>query len=412
MKNFLQGMILIAIASFIFIYNDTDEFQNVMKFIFGYSPYSPPAYWLENRLFIMGVLCILLILLYQSKWSAYKQLIRIYKNSPIMSTKPPLSAQQASYIYLKNDALCVSVWLIELCQSGVLNLHYQKNLNLWTVSRNIGMLPASDFDKKLLTDLFKDNDVKKIDDVLYDPDPQFEHLSKTLINEIKSNTNHIMQTKTTSFFGWMILIVFLIELSFFNSLTPNNPGLMAIATMMSLSTAALIYTFCSHLPSFFTGNQGMPFVHVVMLLIITIAIHWGGLEIHHSVPYLSTYFYPDMVAAIAVAAAGMPSLPKEPFLLSQIIGYLKHLEAMKPPFRESDLAWIIGLDAVFIFSYLKINFKDNRKPNWLKNNEEDVHKLIQILHGTLVTDVNHAINGRPRKSSFSHSSSSHVGDRF
>ena len=119
-----------------------------------------------------------------------------------------------------------------------------------------------------------------------------------------------------------------------------------------------------------------------------------------------------MMAAIAAAVAGIPSLPKEPFLLSQIIGYLKHLEAMKTPFSEADLPWIIGLDAVFIFSYLKINFKDNRKPDWLKNNEEDTPKLIQILHDTLVTDVNHAINGRQRSTRHSHSGSSGMGDRY
>lgn len=412
MRKFLQTSILIAITYFIIMYNDTDEFQSVMKFIFGSSPYSPSPYWLENRLFILGGICLLLILLYQSVWTAYKQLIHIYRNSPVMSTKPPLTAQQASYIYLKNDALCVSLWLIELCQSGVLSLDYNKDLTLWSVSRNVGMRPASDSDQKLLNNLFKNDDIKEIQDVLYDPDPQFEQLSKTLISEIKSNTEHLMKTTTSSFFSWMILVAFLIELAFFNNFYPGNPGLLAIGTMISISTAAVVYAFCSHLPSFFTGNQGMPFLIVGFLLIITIAIHWGGLDIYHSVPYLSTYFYPDMMAAIAAATAGIPSLPKEPFLLSQIIAYLKHLEAMKPPFRETDLPWIIGLDAVFIFSNLKVNFKNNRKPDWLKNNEEDTQELIQILHETLVTDVNHAINGRQRSSRHFHSSSSGRGDRY
>lgn len=412
MKNFIQGAVLLAIAYFIFIYNDTDEFQSIMKFIFGSASYSPTENWVEDReLFLSGII-ILLLFYYQSVWRSYGKLIEVYRNSPLTSTKPSLSAQQASYLYLQNNSLNLSTWLVELCLSGVLTLHYKKGVDPWSISRNSWKLPASESDKKLLDIMFKNEEIKAIKDFSYDPDPQFEQVSKTLYKKIKKDNQHLLQKKNSSFIAWLLVILFICELPFINTLYPDSPGLVAIGIMLSLSTGFAVYAICYQLPSFYNNKKASAYLLISIAIIITGVFHWGGLDIYDSVPWFPTYIFVEIMVVIAVAVYAIPQLPDSIYLLSQVVGYQKYLQETKNPLKEDDIPWIIGLDTISVFSSIQVDFKDNTLPEWLKSEEHDVKKLMQIFHETFTTSVNSAINGKNKSSSFSHGDHSSMGKKY
>jgi hypothetical protein len=223
MKKNIQTIAFFIIIYLVLAYHDTDVFQGAMKFLFASDKSKvPDDFWLENRMWILGCAITLLVFYFQSAWLNYKVLINSYQNTAIMSVKPPLSAQQANYIYLQNKVSSVSLWLIELCQAGAITLHYEKGVAPWSVSKNEKTSKISEFDRKLLTDLFGSNHHIRIKAIISEPVPEFQNLATQLYEQIKNNNQNFMLKKTGSFLAWLFLSILFIEIPFLNALYPRK----------------------------------------------------------------------------------------------------------------------------------------------------------------------------------------------
>lgn len=394
------------------VFDDTDEFQQGIKFLVrliqSTHSFTLPFFWVENRMLIWGIIISFLLLYYRSVWTSFQLLNSIYKNSATIAQKPTLSVQQANYLYLQDKVSSVAVWLIQLCEQGVLTLHHGKGTNPWSISKNTIRKVSSDFDQQLLNNLFQSKNKLPIKDSCSDPDPEFRKLSDCLFQKVALENSHLVKKKTSSFLLWLVLAAMLIEIPFVSAIYSNTPGLVFITLFLVVSTAFVIYFFISLFQEFYNGH----FLMVCLIMFIPILIvgisHWGVLGIGgDSGYYFYISFYPEIVVAIAIFVRFSPLLPKDNHLLSHIIAYKNHLQQSQTAISESNISWAIGLQVHSGFYSEKLGYHENQLPIWIESKEEDVQKVMISLHSTFISSINSAVNGEHKSKHRSRRSSSH-----
>lgn len=362
-----------------------------------------PEYWLQNRFLLLGGSIILLIFYFLPVLRNYKTLINLYKKSSPSSLKPSISVKIANYIFLQNKSSCFTLWLIQCCQSGLMTLHYEKGGAPWSISRNPDALKVSEQDRALLNQLFERNQTISLEPSFSDPIPECQDVSNQLYKAIKTKNSSFMQRKMSSFPVWFLLVGLFAELFYLSPLY-STPGLFVIAFALAGTTAFLIYAIIYLLQGFFNGQYILSLIMLIVPIFIMGIAHWGLTGINNGGFYFSTCFYPDVVVSIALIVYLAPDLPKEPFLLQQIVAYQKYLQS-ESTVIEQELSWRIGLEVgLGTFSH-QWTYKDQKIPNWIKTNETDIQYLIEALHSFFPANVNTAINGSVKvkhKSSIKH----------
>lgn len=410
MKNFLQGLLLIIVAYLLISYADTEEFQSLMDALFiGATPFIPEQYWLEERLLVIRAIVLLLIAYYFTTWVSYKNLIKIYNSKSPLPTKPTLTVQQANYIYLQDKLTTLKVWILDCCQNNFLNLHYKKSINPWTLKRNPAKIPPYEFEQKLIDTLFADESEKNIRDNYSDPDQQFEQLANTLFRHTQTNNSHLMRTKSSSFFAWLILIILFIEIPFLNNFFPDVPAMIMLSLVMTASTALFIYGISYNLQSYFNNSRLIAYFITALFLFIAVIIHYFILKDLFNMSYFTVQFYLDIVVSIAILVAKCPLLPKDSYFLEQIIGYQNYLQNKQDGIDENELIWALALDAdINLFK----NYNNNKYPGWLVSYDDRVKVVIPELQESLSTSLKNAIYGIRKQKSHRSSGSSSMGDKY
>jgi len=350
-----------------------------------------PEYWLQNRFLLLGGIIILLIFYFLPVLRNYKALISLYKKSSPSSVKPPISVQTANYIFIQNKSSCFTLWLIQCCRSGLTTLHYEKGGAPWSIKRNSDAGKVSEQDRILLNQLFERNQTISLEPSFSKPIPECQDVSNQLYKAIKTKNSGFMRRKMSSFPAWVLLAGLFTEL-FYLSPVYSLPGLFVIAIALAGTTAFLIYAIIYLLQGFFNGQYILSLIMLMVPILIMGITHWGMTGISNGGFYFSTCFYPDVVVSIALIVYLAPDLPKEPFLLQQIVAYQKHLQS-EATVIEQELSWRIGLEVdLGTFSH-QWTYKDRKLPDWIKTNETDVQFLIEALHSSFPANVNTAING-------------------
>lgn len=350
-----------------------------------------PEYWLQNRILILGGAIILLIFYFYSALRNYKTLINLYKKTDTSSVKPPISVQIANYIFLQNKSSCFTLWLIQCCQSGLITLHYDKGGAPWSISQNSGAFKTSEQDKALLSQLFIRNNTISLDSSFSEPVSEVLEASNHLYDAVKEKNRSFMQRKMSSFLAWIILGGLFIELFFLSSLY-STPGLIVICFALTISTGFFIYSLIYLLQGLFNGKHILSLIMLMVPFLIMIGLHWGLTGINNGGFYFPTCFYPDVMISIALIIYLAPRVPKEPFLLQQIVAYQKYLQS-ESSVIEQELSWRIGLEvspSVFGDHWI---YKD-QIPDWIKSNESDKQYLMEALHTSFPANINTSINGR------------------
>ena len=349
-----------------------------------------PEYWLQNRVLILGGIIILLIFYFYSALRNYKTLINLYKKTDISSVKPPISVQAANYVFLQNKSSCFTLWLIRCCQSGFITLHYEKGGAPWSISQNSGAVKASEQDKALLSQLFIRNNTLSLDSSFSDPVSEVLEASDHLYEAVKAKNRSFMQRNMGSFPAWIVLGGLFIE-SFFLSSLYSTPGLIVICIALTISTGVFIYSLTYLFQGFFNGQHIMSLIMLIVPFMIMVGVHWGLTGINNGGFYFATCFYPDVVMSIALIVYLAPRVPKEPFLLEQIVAYQKYLQS-ESSVIEQELSWRIGLE-VFSSVFSSRWIYKGQIPDWIKSNESDKQYLIEALHTSFPASVNTSIYG-------------------
>jgi len=108
--------------------------------------------------------------------------------------------------------------------------------------------------------------------------------------------------------------------------------------------------------------------------------------------------YPGLMVTLIVIVYNSPLLPKNNFLLVQIIGYKKYMGRDDYQINEKDLPWTIGLDVHTDIIDNSFHYGGNEIPEWMQGSEDDVGSLMKILHQTIYQHVSEAINGKMKSS--------------
>ena len=311
MKNIFWFTLIALIIYGLNIFDDMEQFQQIIKYfvssIQSAQGFALPPFWLDNRMLIWGVVIVVLLLYYRSVWASYQLLVSNYKSTAMIAQKPSLSLQQTNYLYLQNKVSSVVVWLIQLCEAGVLTLHYQEGIKPWSISINRTKLASSEFDQQLLNDLFVSRDKLIIEDSFSDPNPVFRELSDHLYKKIESDCEFLVQKKTSSFPVWLVLACMFIEIPFVSALYTEVPGVIFIVLFLVIITGVVVaYFFIPQLQSFFSGHFAMVLLVSIIPLLVLAIPHWGLLGMGNSNYYFFIPFYPEIVVTIAVLVRFSP----------------------------------------------------------------------------------------------------------
>jgi hypothetical protein len=398
MKKRIFLVLIVLVIYGLSFFDDTEEFQQTIiafvRLIQSAQGFALPPLWLENRMFAWGVTVVVLLWHYRSVWASYRSLFSAYKSRTSIAQKPALSLQQANYLYLQNRVPSLVVWLIQLCEAGVLTLHYKKGINPWSISRNSTEQPSPEFDRQLLNDLFLSKDKLVIKASISDPNPLFRKLSDHLYSNIESDNGFLAKERCTSLTAWLVLACMLIEVPFVSAFYTDIPALIVIVLCFVVATAVVVYTIMSQLQGFFSGHAMETLFALFIPLLVLAILHWGFLGMGSTQYYFFIPFYPEVVVAIAVLVRFAPVFPKDQFLLSHILAYRNHLQHSKTAITEADIPWTIGLQVNSGLFAQHWNYQASRLPPWIDTEEEDVQKVMRDLHMSFGSSVSSAVYGK------------------
>jgi len=349
---------------------------------------------------ILCALIILLILFYKPVWISYGKILKLYRGRYFPETKPPLTAPQASYIYSQDGASSFLAWLIQACQSGTLKLQYKKNRPTpWYLSRNNGETSNSSLNQELLDILFsEDTKINIAGAFSADPNPKIKRAFKKFTKHIKTDVSEILQYKPTSFPAWLLVAVLIAEMPHLIGWNSGDSIFYAFtASFLIIITALLTYGLRKLLPLFVPSVIYLTIaaIGIAIVTAVAVAFHRVILVNELAPPYLTLYFYPELVTAIGVLVYTAPVIPKDMNLLAQIFGYQAHLGKISYPIKEQDLAWTLGLE-IHTFGDM-LQYQDSQLPEWLNADERDIQKMITYLHQKLPSAVRRAIFGQSKK---------------
>lgn len=369
-------------------------------FAAGIKYWEQTGFWHENRMLILGGLIILLILFYKSSWVSYGKMLRLYRGRYFPETKPPLTPPQASYLLSQDGASSFLAWLIQACQSGALKLQYKKNRPTpWYISRNKTETPDASLDNELLDALFSDETRINIEGAFSaDPNPKIKRAFKKFTKHIKTDTSGLIQKKPTSFPAWLLAGALIAEMPYLSGWGSDDSIFYAVTvSFLVIFTALLTYGFRKLLPLFVPSAIYLTIavIGIAILTAVAVTFHRVVLIKELAPPYLTLYFYPEVVTAIGVLALNAPVIPKDMNLLAQIYGYRTYLGKISYPIKEQDLAWTLGLETHTFGDMLQ--YQESQLPKWLNTDERDTQKMVTALHHKLPSALRRAIFGQSKK---------------
>ncbi len=399
MKKKLIIFPFMLIFYLILIYHDTELFQNALKFLFNPDKsVALPEFIQDYRMIIIGTLFLILVFSYKSIWISCKLLIKTYKECPENPRKPALSVHHLTYLYSPDKGRSFLVWIIELCQQGILSLHFKKgDFHPWSIKREKNENKLSPFDQQLVSSLFEENDTLPLMPSLSNPNPIVEIVASKLYKHIKSETAHFSLPKKSSLPAWFLYFILIFEIPFYNALYPNNPGMIIFVLFSTIFFAAPFYVFARQLPALVTGS----ILSRIMLagIVIFALIPQFFIFDKPDLSYFSTAFVPGLTAGLIVLIYNFPLSLKDNLLLSQIIGYKKYLSKDTSPFGENDILWTLGLDIHSDLIGETFRYKETKTPHWFKSQKEDVQFLMKMLHQTFYQSINKTIFGEMKSGS-------------
>lgn len=399
MKKSLIIFPFMLIFYLILIYHDTALFQSTLKFLFNPDKnIALPEFFQDYRMIIIGTLFLVLVFFYKSIWISYKLLIKTYRESPENPRKPALSIHQLTYLYSPDKGRSFLVWIIELCQQGVLSIYFKKgDFHPWSIKREKNENKLSEFDQQLVSDLFEERDILPLMPSLSNPNPIVETVASKLYKHIKSETAHLSLSRKSSLPAWFLYLILIFEIPFYNALYPNNPGMIVFAIFSTIFFVLPFYVFARQLSALATGSllSKITLSGTVFFALIPQFFIFNKPDLS----YFSTAFIPGLTAALIVLIYNLPLSLKDNSLLSQIIGYKKYLSKDTSPFGENDILWTLGLDIHTDLIGESFRYKEAKIPRWFKSPKEDVQFLMKILHQTFYQSINKTIYGEMKSSS-------------
>jgi len=385
------GLILYGVYK----YQDTDTFQSVMKFLFNPDAEDAlPIYWQDNRMVFLGAAVFLTLLYALPTVNMYRKSMQLYKNSAETQKKPDISIVQASFYYQQDKVLSMTAWIIDMCRQGVVSLQYRKGLDPWSVHK-VKEHNIDYGDKELLEVLFQNNDTVHMRASFYDPDPDVEETAETLYDSLREKYRLFFMEKQSTFPVWIVLFLLIAEIPFYMA---STDVVMPATLPITLFSVALFtvptYVLCKFFPAFFNGPRVIASALTAFALFF-ISFGWWMLYSTINAPsFWATAFYPGIVAALLVMLYQAPSLQRDNRVLSQIIGYRKHLAKKGYRIQEEDLPWTLGLGIHSDIFDSTFEYGEGAMPEWLQNNsDDDVQTVMKALHYTFPAAVNKAVNG-------------------
>lgn len=393
--NFLITAAMLTIVSLIYRYQDTDVFQNAMGFLFNPdAKYALPAFWQENRMLFLAVPLVVAIIWYKSTWASYRNLIHIYRESPTVTNQPGISALQASYLFQQEQVSCLTTWILEMCIKGATSIRYDKGYAPWSLQKglNENIEPQ---DKELLAILFRNNDSYVLRPPLSNPIQEVKETAETLFDRTKEKYRSSFQARQNRLPAWLLLIVLAAEIPFYAaSQEANLVGTLPLTLFSTLICIAPAYVFCRYLPTFV---QGPKLIAIILMIFSLLFVLFANLLMYSNPnkgAYLLTALYQNISAVLLTFLYMVPLVPKESTLLTQVIGYQKHLSSDGYPTQEEDLPWTLGLNIHADIIDSSFRYGSTTLPTWLETeSDENAQAVVKLLHQTFATQVNKAVYG-------------------
>ncbi len=390
----LMGLFFYAVLK----YQDTIFFQSVMAFLFTPdADLALPPFWQENRMVILGGLVSLVFILYRKTWLTYRQLTQLYSTSPAWGKRPSvLSALQASYLYRQDQTLCLVTWFVDLCRRGLLSLTYTKGINPWTVGRGTAKvqgLPEQD----LIETLFQNRESICLQAILSEPDPDVLKVATQLYKETREKNTISFMPHQSSLLAWFVLAALIAEIPLYLASQPTwHPAALVVTVFSAALFAAPAYVFAAELPRFFSASRVTSYLKLGVVVLFVVIIHFFLITDRALGSYWSTAFFPDLLVMLIVLVWKVPLLPENTTLLSQLIGYAKHLEAAGYSIREEDLPWTLGLGIHSDILAGDFSYDEDVLPRWLHTRQQDVQPMMKLMHQSFGQQVSEAVNGKQK----------------
>ncbi len=398
-RNALTPILMAAVFFLIMKYQDTEPFQNVMRFFFNPdASLALPQFWQNYRTIFFGAAALILILYYKPVWLTYRNLVRIYRSSPGEQILPEMPVLQAGYIYQQNQTATLVTFLVDLCRRGVSTLHYTGGDQPWSISRNPGDQSGktSPSDKQILDILFQSSEKISLKASFSDPNPDVKAAAEKLFKELKEKNRQLYHKKKSTLPGVIFLIVVLAEIPFYIAAQSSQMPAVFVLSLFSAALAAVpAYVISRYFPSYFNEPELPVLIKTVfafLLFLISHLIMFSGR--YNLVPWWSIALFPDLAAIIITAVYKVPLLPENHILLQQIIGYRRFINRPDYLLREEDLPWTLALGLYTGFFNKAFRYGEKTLPEWIHSEEEkDLPSLIKLLHQTLPVQVDQAVNG-------------------
>lgn len=404
--NFQKIGVVSLFIAFIYLihkYQDTAAFQGAMRLIFNPGEsLAPPAFWLEYRSVILAGLTIALVLYYLPVWRGFRETVRIYRDSMTTAEKPTASALEAGFLYQRNWAGCLAIWLLEMCRLGVLSLHYRKGARPWSVAKGRGW-DEHQPDNEIAGDLFKDEDSIPLRAVVSDPHPRIRAASLKILKKADSEYGSRLRPRRTIIPALVLFILLMAEIPFYVAGQSDEiPMLIVVVLFSALFSAFPTFAFCFAFPMFYNGPALVGWIAfggatVITLFGYSILFFDGYLDAHWGAAVC-----PALAIVIAVLVYNAPRPPKDASLLGRIVGYKKYLGSGGRLVQEDDLAWTIGLGVHTDIIDHSFHYQEGSTPDWLLVDESDrtgVQEVMRLLHQTFPRHVEEAVYGELKSKS-------------
>jgi hypothetical protein len=362
-----------------------------LAFVASANDWQQPDTWHEYRLLVWLALTALLLFIYRSVWASYRSLFRLHRDSALNPAKPPLSPLEAVYLYSQQPKLSFLVWLIEACQSGLLSLRYQKGTDPWSLQRTGTGAPQAALGRGMLATLFAKGDQLRLTAGLSGPNQAVAAASRQLFEHVENSASSLIRHRPSSLPGWLLLAATLAEMPLLHG--PKSLLYMAPALAFVGFTALPLFGLTKVLPSFLKGSNLLLYSAGGVFLLIAGVVHWSLLTASFTGPYFTLYFFPVAAAVIGVLVQNSPVAPKDPYLMSQVVGYQRYLGQALAHVEEQDLAWSLGLEVDSELLGDGLRYHGERLPEWLVTEEDDVQSMIRRLHLELPAGVQRALYG-------------------
>ncbi len=392
-RNSLTPALMVVVFFLIMKYQDTEPFQNVMRFFFNPdASLALPQFWQNYRTIFFGAAALILIIYYKPVWLTYRNLVQIYRSSPGEQNLPEMPVLQAGYLYQQNQTATLVTFLVDLCRRGVSTLHYTGGDQPWSISRN----PGDSSDKKILDILFQSSEKVSLKASFSDPNPDVKAAAEELFKELKDKNSPLFQKKKSTLPGVIFLLVVLAEIPFYIAAQSSQMPAVFVLSLFSAALAAVpAYVISNNFPSYFNEPELPVFIKTAfafLLFLISHIIMFSGR--YNLVPWWSIALFPDLAAIIITAVYKAPLLPENHILLQQIIGYRRFINRPDYLLREEDLPWTLALGLYTGFFKKTFSYGEKTLPEWIDSEEEkDLPSLIKLLHQTLPVQVDQAVNG-------------------